>query len=361
MPSATHHSMDQPATSTARRTAVAVNGRFLSRRITGVERYAREVCARFGDRVRLIQPIAGRGVVGHVWEQGVLPARIGTRELLWSPANTGPIAVARQVATLHDVSVLDHPEWFDRRFAAWYQWLLPRLARRVRRIITDSAFSRDRIVDTIGISRERVVIVPCGVDRARFTLLPPDLVAATLARHGLLNPYVLAVGSLEPRKNLDILFRAWPRVQRARPSLELVIVGDCYQSFRRSPVRAVLPFARVIRSASDADLPALYCGARAFVVPSLYEGFGLPALEAMACGIPVVSSEAASLPEVVGDAALIVNPRDEQAIADAIVRVLDDEGVRGGLIRRGLERARQFTWDRTAASVWKVLLEAAAD
>jgi glycosyltransferase involved in cell wall biosynthesis len=358
MPNATLTTLDATPGTTAGQISIAINGRFLSRRVTGVERYAREVCARLGP-ARTIRPASGDGIVGHLWEQAVLPARIAAGDLLWSPANTGPLALSRQVVTIHDVSVIDHPEWFDSRFAAWYRWLLPRLARRVRRVITLSEFSKSRIVATMGISGDRVVVVACGVDRARFGPLPPASIEAVVQRHRLLQPYVIAVGSLEPRKNLDILCRAWPRVHSIRHDVQLVIVGDWYRSFKRSAGARLSSVARVIRSASDEDLRALYCGARALVMPSLYEGFGLPALEAMACGVPVIASRETALPEVVGDAAVMIDPRDPNDIADAIAGVLTDERRSRDLGCRGRQRAERFTWERTAAAVRTVLREAA--
>ena len=153
---------------------VVVNGRFLSQPVTGVQRYAIEVTRRLEGRIRFAKPrMAGRGAAGHVWEQLVLPRYLTPGDLLWSPANTGPVRVPSQVVTIHDLSVIDHPEWFGRRFAAWYRWLLPRLARTVRVVLTDSEFSKSRIRSEFGLPELRVIVVQPGVD-ARFGLFPPD-------------------------------------------------------------------------------------------------------------------------------------------------------------------------------------------
>lgn len=337
-----------------------VNARFRGRPITGVERYAREVLSHMGDDVRLVAPRSwARGLRGHAWEQLWLPLQIADSELLWSPANSGPLGVTYQVVTVHDLSVLEHPEWFDRGFATWYGYLLPKLARRVRRIITVSGFSRSRIIEVLGVSPDRVVAIPNGVG-APFQPSPPARVAETRAKYRLPASYCLAVGSLEPRKNLQTLFRAWDRVQARCSDVELVIAGEPSPSFRGHGFDRLPRGARAIGSVHDDDLPAVYTGAMTFVLPSLYEGFGLAALEAMACGTPVLASRAAALPEVVGDAGLLVDPLDVESVAGGLQQMLDDGALRETLRRRGLDRARQFTWDRTAALTLHVLEGASA-
>jgi glycosyltransferase involved in cell wall biosynthesis len=339
--------------------SLAINGRFLSQRVTGVERYAREVLARGAELGSVLVPRRPiRGMRGHLWEQSVLPARVG-RDLLWSPCNTGPLAVARQVVTIHDCAFYDQPEGFSSKFAAWYQFLVPKLARRIRRIITISQFSRERLLDYCGVSSEKIVVIPQGVD-GRFRLLPAAVIADTRARLQLPERYVLFVGNLAPRKNLLRLLDAWSLVHPHFPETSLVLAGAANQVFRDAGLNE--PPAGVVTAGYVADehLPAIYGGAECFVFPSLYEGFGLPLLEAMACGIPVLSSNVTALPEVAGDAALLVDPYDVEAMAAGLERLLADESLRHDLSRRGLERARNFTWERTAAATWRVLAETAA-
>lgn len=332
--------------------------------MTGVERYASEVLARFTDRARVIAPSRpADGLRGHAWEQLVLPRLAGREALLWSPANTGPLAVRRQVVTIHDVSPLDHPEWFERRFAAWYRWLLPRLARRVRRIITDSVFSKARIVDRLDVPEEHVVPIACGV-AGRFAPATPDAVEAVRARHALGRPYVLTVGSLQPRKNLPALFDAWTRLRRTTTGgldLDLVVAGAGRANFRSRGLAAVPDGVRLMGFVDDEELPALYTGALCVVLPSRYEGFGLTALEAMACGTPLVIAAGTATSEVTGGAALEVDAASGEAIAGAIERLRSDEALRAALGRRGRDQARPYTWDRTAGDVWRVLEEAAGD
>jgi len=344
--------------------SVVVNGRFAGKRLTGVQRYAREIVARLGERSRTIHTAARDGVPGHRWEQFALPLRC-RGSLLWSPCNTGPIAVRRQVVTVHDASYADAPECFSRPFLKWYAWLIPRLVRRVRRVVTVSEFSRRRIAELTGLPAERIDVIGNGVD-ARFAPPADDEVERVRARYGLGDgPYVLTLGSVEPRKNLATLLRAWPRVAGRRGDLTLAVAGGANLSiFNGQGVGdvAAMPGVRRLGYVDDGDLPALYGGAALFVFPSLYEGFGLPPLEAMACGTPVVSSGTSSLPEVLGDAAAYVDdPRDAEAMADAIVRVIDDGMLRATLAERGRRRAATYTWESAAERTWRVLAEAAAD
>ncbi len=337
---------------------LTVNGRFLSQRVTGVERYAREVLARCSDRTSVVSPErAMRGARGHLWEQSVLPALIGG-DLLWSPCNTGPLVVARQVVTIHDCAFHDQPEGFSRKFAAWYQFLVPKLARRIRRIITISQYSRERLLDYCRVAEEKIVVIPQGVD-GRFRPLPADVVAESLSPLQLPQRYVLFVGNLAPRKNLARLLEAWRIVGPRFPETSLVLAGATSQVFRTAGLAALPAGVIAVGYVPDEFLPALYCGAQCFVFPSLYEGFGLPLLEAMACGVPVLTSRVTSLPEVAGDAALLVDPYEVDSLADGLKQLLTDGALRLTLSRRGLARASSYTWERTAKATWQVLADEA--
>ncbi len=152
---------------------LAVNGRFQNQRTTGVQRYAHEITKRLSLQAEIVAPRGwNSGVRGHIWEQTVLP-QLARGALLWSPCNTGPLSVGRQVVTIHDCACFDHPEAFSRTFAAWYQWLLPRLARRARRVITVSRFSASRLADVCGVDVDQIEVIYNGVD-ARFRPAPPE-------------------------------------------------------------------------------------------------------------------------------------------------------------------------------------------
>ena len=343
-----------------RQSVFDVNTRILSYPITGVQRYLLEILTRIpSDHLRQIAPhYPLSGARAHLWEQTVLPLRTRGR-LLWSPSNTGPLAVRHQVVTIHDVVPLDHPEWLNPRFAAWYRFLIPRLARRVRHVIVDSDFTRRRLTAHSGISDGKVTVIHCGVD-ARFSPQTQEAIAA--ARAALQLPagrYVLSVGSLEPRKNLGRLLSAWQRLlPELPPDIWLVLAGAKGKSlvFAEVPELTCLP-ARVHLTGYVPDdlLPALYAGAEAFVYPSVYEGFGLPPLEAMACGTPVIVGNRASLPEVVGDAGMMMDPYDVESIAAALMLLLTLADARNVLGARGRERAARFSWQATAEQTLAVL------
>ncbi|MHB1282845.1 MAG: glycosyltransferase family 4 protein [Metallibacterium scheffleri] len=304
------------------------------------------------------------GMRGHAWEQLRLPGHCRGK-LLWSPSNTGPLAVRNQVVTIHDVVPLDHPEWLNPRFAAWYRFLIPRLARRVKHVIVDSDFTRQRLIAHTGIGPGKISVIHCGVD-ARFRPQSPE--AINSARAALQVPpgrYVLSVGSLEPRKNLGRLLLAWQSALSELPADAWLVVAGAKGKglvFADVPELAHLP-ARVHLAGyvPEEALPALYAGADAFVYPSMYEGFGVPPLEAMACGIPTLVSNRTSIPEVVGDAALQVDPFDVNAIAQGLVQLSTDANLRAKLGRVGRERAALYTWDHTAKRTLQVLQEAAKE
>jgi glycosyltransferase involved in cell wall biosynthesis len=327
-----------------------------------MQRYAIDVPRRLGAFLDPLAPPARlRGPAGHLWEQFCLPAAVG-RRLLWSPNNTGPLAVSRQVCTMHDLIPLDRPEWFSPRFSAWYRFLLPRLARRAAHCIAISEYTRQRLLALSGIDERRVTVIPNGIDPSFRPAAPEAVAQARAALHIPEGPYLLSVGSLEPRKNLPLLLRAWRTAQTSvDPSLTLVVAGAQGGSrvFAGSALGPVPPRVHFTGYVPDAHLAALYTGAAAFLYPSLYEGFGLPPLEAMACGTPVITSDTTSLPEVAADAAVLVDPASEADVANAIVDLLTSPPRLQSFSAAGLRRAARFSWDDAAAQTRAVLERAA--
>ncbi len=345
-----------PVTNAQVKIAVAVNARFRTQRITGVQRYAVEVCKRLPDLQAITPTDRWRGPRGHLWEQAVLPRKVGDR-LLWSPCNVGPWSVKRQVITIHDCAFHDMPHAVSSGFRLWYSWLLRRLAPRVRSILTVSEFSRQRLIEYLQVDPSKIIAIPNGVDE-RFNRAATEAVPAMRARLGLPERYILFVGSLDPRKNLRGLLQAWEQIS-TRLDCPLVICGASSHVFRSAGIDR-LPESVVLSGyVADEDLPALYAGASLFVYPSLYEGFGLPVIEAMACGTPVVCSSTTALGEVAGDAACLVDPAEPESIAAGILRVAEDESLRGKLRGRGVQRAAEFSWNRTARETWNQLQTAA--
>ncbi|HUF39264.1 MAG TPA: glycosyltransferase family 1 protein [Anaerolineales bacterium] len=332
-----------------------VNARFRGRPVSGVERYAVEMLRQF--RMPLIE-IAPRphadGFAGHLWEQFVLPRLVGAGAL-WSPANTGPLAVARQALTIHDLGPLDHPGWYRPTFAAWYRWLWPRLVDRVRVILADSNFTRSRIIARLGLSGDRVRVVRVGVDPLRFSPRPAGEIEALRRRYGLPKRYVLFVGTLQPRKNLAGLLRAHEITSGTYPDVGLAVSGDAGPQFVKQAQPAGSGVYFLGRVSGD-DLPALYSGAQVFVQPSFYEGAGLTVLEALGCGCPVAAARGSALEEYLGAAGPIFDPAEPTEIAAAVRPILADPDLREQLKQAGIERAREYSWARRAETV-EVILE----
>lgn len=338
-----------------------INTRVLSSPLTGVQRYVLELQAKLKERLEPIAPDKSmHGMLGHAWEQLVLPAKL-KEGLLFSPSNTGPLLVGKQVVTIHDITPLDHPEWLNPKFAAWYRFLIPRLVHRVRRVIAVSEFTKYKLCEATSIEPEKVIVIPNGIGRC-FQLKSEEDVNQAKEATGISNiEYVLTVATIEPRKNLQRLLEAWCAIcQKLPQDVWLVVAGAKGQEsiFRDTSFNSLPPKVYMAGHVPDEHLPALYSGALFFAYVSLYEGFGLPPLEAMACGTPVLTSNVTSIPEVVGDAALMVDPYDVEAIASGIKRLVEDSQLRKELSQKGIARAKLFSWDKTAELTWKVLKEA---
>ncbi len=269
------------------------------------------------------------------WYPLALPREARKRvEVLHCPTFRGPVqSRVPVVLTVHDLAVLRHPGTFNQWTRRYSRLAVARVARAARLVIAVSEFTRREIAELLGIPDGRIRVIPNGVG-APFE-------PAGAAAEG---DYVLAVGTLEPRKNLGAAQQAAQRL-----GVELRVVGE--RGWGQVDVNGWV--GRV----SDERLAELYRGARCLVYPSLYEGFGIPVLEAMACGTPVVTSAGGATEEVAGGAAVLVDPRDPDSVAAGIERALSR---REDLVARGLDRAREFTWERVAVETWRVYEEAAA-
>src|SRR5260370_24295798 len=330
---------------------VVVNTRSLSAGLTGVQRYTAELCERLAGRIAGICPARPlQGVKGHLWEQFRLPSLVRSR-LLWSQVNSGPIVMQHQVVTIHDVAVLDHPEWYNPRCAAWYRWMTPRLVRRASYIMAVSEFTKRRLIDVTDVDEARVIVVPNGVDD-RFSPRSPEEVAIAQAKLAIpSSSYLLSVATSEPRKNLAGQLAAWSRCVPHLPSNAWLVVSGAKGKehvFRDSQLSNVPPRVHFTGYVPDEDLPALYSGAIGFLYPSFYEGFGLPVLEAMASGIVPIVSKATAPEELAGDAGIAVNPHDHESLASAIIKLVKEVGWREELSRRATKRGTPFRWHRSA-------------
>ena len=264
---------------------------------------------------------------------------------------TSPLSVVPEVVTIHDVLFETHPSLFDGAFSKRSVRLIRRSAERARLVLTVSEFSRREIVDTYKLPADRVVVTPNAVDLGHFRVIdpPPEELRD---RYDLRVPFVLSVGRLEPRKNLERLIRAFARMrERIGKDVCLAIAGTSdfrHESILEQAARLPDSSVRFLGAVPDKDLPGLYNLAEALAYPSLAEGFGMPILESMACGTPVLTAGRGALPEVGGDAALLTDPEDEDAIERALARVLTDSTLRGRLREAGLERVQHYSWKETA-------------
>jgi glycosyltransferase involved in cell wall biosynthesis len=295
----------------------------------------------------------GRPPVRLFWEQAIQPwaARRAHLDLLHCPAFVGPlVGNVPFVVTIHDLSFLLCPEGFRGGNRTYLRLLTGWSVRRARRVIAVSESTRQDLVRLYGLVPDRVDVVPNGVDTA-FRPLPAGEVAAFQVRQGLPEQFLLFVGTLEPRKNIVRLVEAYARLPQERCPLLLVGGKGWFyeQVFRRVKELDLAEEVRFVGYVPAEDLPWWYNAATALVYPSLYEGFGLPALEAMACGTPVITSNTSSLPEVVGQAGTLVEPTDVAALAAALQRVLQDAARRAQMRTAGLAQAARFSWSGTAS------------
>ncbi len=309
-----------------------------------------------------------RPVVRILWEQVIQPFALRKErvDLLHALAFVTPLlSPCPSVVTIYDLSFLLYPESL-RRSRRFYLGLFTRLsARRARRIIAISKSTKRDVVRLLRVPPNKVDVVYCGTDKA-FRLLPEAQVSAFRSRRGLPERFVLFVGTIEPRKNITGLIEAFASLRLGdHAPLKLVIGGakgwfyrDVFARVRELDLEDEVLFPGYIPAG---ELPLWYNAAELFVYPSLYEGFGLPPLEAMACGTPVVAANTSSLPEVVGEAGMLVDPLDVEGLAEAMRRVLNDETLRQEMRERGLRRAQDFSWTKTAKGTAQVYQRAMED
>jgi len=347
--------------------AVYVNGKFTAQEATGVQRVATQLLLALdqllvgaGERWILVCPPGARTLpLQHIqvltlpvprgslvlWEQWAL-MRVARDGLLLNLAGSAPYFARRQVATLHDASIFDHPENYTTVFRLWYGLLFRRLARRAALLLTVSEFSRQRLMTWLAVTAQRIVVLHNGSDHLQS--VPAD--ASVLARFGLQERrFLLAVGVANRSKNIGTLLAAFARLA-AEPDLCLVLVGG-----RNGRVFADLSEVadppRVVRTGTidDPSLKALYEHAVGLVFPSVYEGFGLPTLEAMECNCPVATARTPAAQEVCGDAALNFDPRSADDMAAVLEELVNDGPLRARLRAAGRDQAARFRWSRAAS------------
>lgn len=400
---------------------IGINGRFLVAKRTGVQRAAYNLVKTLvqidreneyflftgddqigrpewdfpnvkvvGSKIR-----EGENIRNHLWEQFTLPklAHQHKVDLLHSPANVAPLFFkGKSIVNIHDLCFVVNPQWYSFSFRTLYNFVIPRLARRAARVITNSNHARNDLLQFFNLPADRVSFGYWAVDDTfvnppESEIAPPPVSSAgeksaasvlPLGESAALSPadyhpapqsedvwelkdYVLYVGSLQPRKNIKTLIEAYEEMRARHPeiSTKLILIGGESPLF--SEVRLKLKRFKedvVFKGfVNDATLRQYYRHASLVAYPSLYEGFGLPPLEAMVSGVPVVTSMTSSIPEVVGDAALMVSPYDVSQLADAMYRALTDQDLRKLLIERGYKRVAKFNWFRVARNTLAVYYE----
>jgi glycosyltransferase involved in cell wall biosynthesis len=298
-----------------------------------------------------------------IWQRLRLPLPIqwvtGPLDLFHSPDFVlPPLGRTPAVLTVHDLSFLRVPECFVPGFREYLERAVSRAVGRARFILADSFSTRQDLIDLMGAQPERVTVLYPGVESRFAPIQDPAILDPVRARYDLPHHFVLGLGTLQPRKNFDGLVDAFGRLLAIRSDepwpdgLHLVIAGGKGWMYEETIARVerlgLEKRIRFLGFVDDTDLPALYSLSAVFAFPSWYEGFGVPILEAMACGTPVVAAKNSSLPEVVGDAGLLVSAADTEALAAALARLLSDRELRSQLVAAGQGQARRFTWDKAA-------------
>jgi len=292
------------------------------------------------------------------WSLGMEVSRLGL-DLLHSPDFIPPAFGARRfVVTVHDLNFIYYPQFLTVESRRYYADQIAWAVRKAHHVLTNSETTRRDVIRLLDVPLEKVTTTYLAADPT-FRPLPQPTVRETLNRYGLRSGYLLFVGTLEPRKNLPGLFTAYRRLlDRRVTDAPLVVVGGrgwlCEEVFASLEDLRLTDRVRFLDAVPNADLPALYNGASLLALPSFYEGFGLTALEAMACGTPVVISDRGALPEVVGEAGVQVDPDDPEGIAEGMAAVLCDPDLRQRLERLGKARAAEFSWERTARETLEV-------
>jgi len=309
------------------------------------------------DRYHLTRLSHENHPLGDIWAHYWLPRVLRQQEVevFHGPATLIPLSRTdcASVVTIHDLVAFLYPETIPRKYAIYMRWLIKRVVERADLVISVSENTKEDLVRLLGVDPKRIMVVYEAAPPGFHAISDADRLNWVRHRYGLEDPFVYHVGNIEPRKNLVRLVKAFMLMrQRTKRRVKLVITGQkgwltnmLFRELDGMQLGEEVVFTGYV---PRHELPLLMNAAEAFVFPSLYEGFGLPALEAMSCGTPLVTSNISSLPEIVDQAAVMVDPLEVESIAQGLERVLEDEDLRARLVRDGLARSRRFSWERAA-------------
>lgn len=349
---------------------IAVNARFLTQPLTGVQRFALEIS-------RALQSLCGKNNIlffspsnillqseakelnveiigkhtGHLWEQIDLPRHLkkNGNPLLINLCNIAPIFYSNKLSTLHDIIYIRYPHTYSKAFRWFYRITMPLVLKTSKHIFTVSEFSKKEITSHYHIPQNKITVVYNAVDK-KFRPQPDNALKK--------ENYLLAVSSVKESKNFALILNAFEALSKQRDDLKLFIVGDLKQgNFSNIDLNKFVNHPRIkfLGRVDDNQLIKLYSNANAFLFPSLYEGFGIPVLEAQACGCPVIASNAASLPEVLQDSAVLIDPLDTDAFVKAICNIATETEFRNDLIEMGTKNQSRFSWAKSAENILGVV------
>lgn len=269
----------------------------------------------------------------------------------------------KQIITFHDLGYIIFPSWFHPLEVETFKFAVIRAIRKSDKIITVSNSTKEDLINYFNVKPEKISVVYEGVDDFFHRVEDKERIENIKRKYGIYKKYLLCVCTVEPKKNHIRLVNTFAKIKEKIPDYQLVICGklgwkkkEFLKKLNELPVRVRKDIV-LTNYVPYQDLPLLYSGSDIFIYPSLYEGFGLPILEAMRCGVPVITSNVSSMPEVAGDAALLVNPRDEEEIGWAILKLIEDNELRKKLIEKGLKRSEMFTWENTAKRTLEIYKE----
>ena len=349
---------------------IYINARFLTQKVTGVQRFAielsRQLVKILGERVKFVAPkniiqfelaeefhvqIIGT-YTGYLWEQVELPRFLNKQgvPVLLNFCSVAPLVYKNNIVAIHDITFVRYPKTYSCSFRMVYNFLIPHLCKKVKHVLTVSKFSLEEITNYYKVPKEKFSVVYNAVD-GQFRQMTDEKLQS--------EKYFVAVSSVKENKNFPMVVESFKKLQQRLPDAKLYIIGDLKdKNFGNIDLNVEdNPNIILLGRVSDEDLIRYYSNAVGFIFPSYYEGFGIPVLEAQACGCPVISTNRSSLPEVLLDSAILANPDDVNAFADGMYTVATDTDLRSELIRKGFENVKRFSWEDSARKIVEVITE----